>query len=144
MRGWIGRWLVGVGVLHTLWAVMAYRAALGEILADGVWNAVAGDPRRGLAFWFLLSGGFVLLLGAVTDSIERRTGGPVPRILGSGLLLVAAVGILVEPPSGFWLFLPPALAALRRAPGGKAAARHDGPASPTRFVPSPRESATPH
>ncbi len=115
MRRWIGRWLVGVGVLHTLSAVVAFGAPLGEILAAGVWNTLVGHPRRELAFWFLVSGAFVLLLGAVIDWIEQRAAGRVPQILGTGLLLVAALGILVEPASGFWLFVPPAIAALRRA-----------------------------
>jgi hypothetical protein len=122
MRRWIGRWLMGVGALHTIVGLIAFAAPLREVIDAGVVNALGSrDPLRNLAFWFLFGGMTTALVGYLADWIERATGGPLPAALGGALLLLALVGVTLAPASGFWLVLPAAVGILRRA---RPAARH--------------------
>jgi hypothetical protein len=110
---WIGRWLMGVGLLHTAVALLLFHGPLLGIARDGFWNAVDGYPGRPLAFWFVYSGFWMLLLGAVVDWVELRLGA-TPRLLGWSLLGMGAAGCILMPVSGFWLALPPAVGILMR------------------------------
>ncbi len=117
-RRWIGRWLIGMGVIHTIAGLVFHGSALGEIAAAGIWNTLDAQGRdggRSLAFWFLIAGFILALLGALVDWIERHHGGRVPSLLGWSLLALAALGIVLVPTLAFWLLLPPAIAAIARA-----------------------------
>jgi hypothetical protein len=113
MRRWVGRWLMGVGALHTLLGLVVFAAPLRQ-LADAGWvNALGSrDPMRKLAFWFLFGGVFTVLVGHLTDWIEQLPGGALPRSLGWALLLTATIGVTLAPASGFWLVFPAAIGAL--------------------------------
>lgn len=114
-RPWIGRWLLGVAALHTLFGLAAFPPVLRQLWQLGVFDSVGADPLRGAAVWFLLFGAPLALLAWVITPLERqRAAAPLLRQLGGGLLALALLGILLMPVSGFWLALPPALALLRR------------------------------
>lgn len=120
MRRWAGRYLIAVGVLHNVAGFALYHAPLQAIAADGGWNAVEPHLDRNMAFWFLLTGLTWILLGALVDWIEAQRL-PLPQRLDWGLLTLGAVGGFCMPVSGFWLFLPAAVATLRRPPRAGAA-----------------------
>ena len=111
---WIGRSLAAIGVLHSADGVTATRGTLGAMVADGFWDTVGADPVRQSAFWFLVAGVALLLVGALADALERE-GHPLPTSFTGGLLLLAVTGIVVMPTSGFWLVLVVALGAVVRA-----------------------------
>lgn len=48
-------------------------------------------------------------LGANTPMLYQKEQKPAPLILGYCILAFAVVGCIIEPISGFWLFLPQAL-----------------------------------
>ena len=141
MKRWIGRWLVGVGVVHTVFGAVVFAQPLREIGRDGLWNAVDGYPGRQLAFWFTLAGPLFLLTGALTDWVEAREDGAVPRFLGPSLLALGISGVILMPASGFWLFLPPAVAASRRAARGRGRAGMEAPSTGEN---TPGGSSAPH
>ena len=141
MKRWVRRWLMGVGVVHTVFGLVVFARPLREIGRDGVWNAVDGRPERELAFWFTLAGPLFLLVGALTDSVEAREGGAVPRFLGPSLLALGISGVILMPVSGFWLFFPPAVAALPRATPRH---RRAGVGGPPRWEDTPGDSPAPH
>ncbi len=126
MTRWIGRYVIGVGVLHNAVGVALYSRPLRAIVDAGGWNAVDPYVDRNMVFWFLVTGLVFVLLGALVDWIEAQ-GLPLPRRLGWGLLALVALGGFCMPVSGFWLFVPAAIAALRRptpraaTPTGRAA-----------------------
>lgn len=116
MNRWVGRWMMGVGVFHSVIGFILFPAPLREILAARLWNSVnPGTPLRYLAFWFLFAGVATILIGYLTDWIERVEGRILPRALGWTLLGIALVGVIVTPVSGFWLVFPPAFGALAQA-----------------------------
>ncbi|MBU0746281.1 MAG: hypothetical protein KKB95_23265 [Gammaproteobacteria bacterium] len=104
--------MLGVAVVHTVFAVVVFQPQMREIVERGVFDSVGTDPMRGAVSWFVLFGGLFALLGWAVMLVERQAAlAPVPlRALGAGLLALALLGIVLMPASGFWLVLPPALA----------------------------------
>jgi hypothetical protein len=114
-RPWIGRWLLGVAALHTLFGCVAFPQVLQQLWQHGVFNSVGADPLRGAVVWFLLFAAPLALLAWVITPLERQAeAAPLLRQLGWGILLIALLGIVLMPLSGFWLMLPAAIALLRR------------------------------
>ncbi len=46
MRAWIGKTLVGVGVIHSLFGLVFMRSTLAILWSEGLLNAVTGPARR--------------------------------------------------------------------------------------------------
>jgi hypothetical protein len=114
MRRWIGRWILGVGVVHNLVGIYFFLPTLRDIAAAGVWNSIDMDPMRNLAFWFLFSGFMIMLVGYVVDWIEKIAEGALPTPLGWSLLALLLMGIVTMPASGFWLLIPAIWGCLHR------------------------------
>jgi hypothetical protein len=113
MRRWLGRWLVAVGLLHIAYGVVRYRLEFVAMLESGFWNALPGHPDRELAFWFVMSGWGMLFGGGLLHQLEA-VHSRLPPWIGWTLLVPVALGIVLEPVTGFWALLPPAIGALRR------------------------------
>ena len=111
MKRWIGRWFMVVAVLHTALAFVMFKAELAELVQLGVYDSVIGAPARGKAAWFVLFGVLLFLFGSVVDALERAKL-KVPFSAVVGVLILAGLGVLLMPRSGFWLVLPPAIAVL--------------------------------
>lgn len=121
MRRWVGRWIMGVGVMHSLIGFVLFAGPLREIAAAGLWDTLSpGRPTRYLAFWFMFGGVTTVLVGYLTDWIERVAGKTLPRPLGWTFLGVALAGVILTPVSGFWLVFPAAFGAIAQS---RAAAR---------------------
>lgn len=104
-----GIFLVATGILHTIVAIILGKNAFLEIIRDGVVNAIAEDYTRAFAFWFLICGIFVILLGQVLHFYIKKEQKPAPLFLGYSMLILSVFGCMIEPISGFLLFLPQAL-----------------------------------
>jgi hypothetical protein len=113
-RRWIGRWIVAVSALHSLFAIFAFAPILRAMANAGLWNSVGSDPMRGAVAWFLLSGGFMLVSGLAIDALERSGDAESLSPIGWSLLIVTLITIVLMPVSGAWLLLPPAIAMIRR------------------------------
>jgi hypothetical protein len=116
-RPWMGRWLLAVAALHTLFGLLVFAGPLQKMLSRGLFNAVGADPLLAAATWFLLFGAPLALLGQVLSLLEHQShlDPALLRPLGWGLLALWALGVLLMPASGFWLVLPVVWALLRRA-----------------------------
>ena len=117
MKHWIGRWLIGVSIIHTLFAVVVFHGVLASIVRRGVFNTVGNDPMVGAVVWFVLFGVALFIVGLAISSLERASLGVLPKSLGWSLLALALFGVLLMPASGFWLAFPPAIAVLLRKSG---------------------------
>ncbi len=114
MRAWIGKFIAGIGLIHSILGLTMFRDTFAALLRDGLVSTVNGQPEREFAFWFLAAGLFWVLLGALVDQNERA-GHSLPGFFGWALGALALTGALMMPLSGWWLFLIPAAALIRRS-----------------------------
>lgn len=113
-RAWIGHCLMGVAVLHTLAAGFLFADPLLDIVRLGIFDSINHDPTKGRAAWFVMFGALLALLALTVTSLERRDDTATLQAVGIGLLLLAALGIVLMPTSGCWLAIPPGIALLTR------------------------------
>lgn len=111
-RPWIGRWLIGVALLHTLFAAVVFHAPLWDMAQRGVFDTVGKDPTAAATAWFVLFGVLMGLLGLATTPLERHDDRPAMQVLGIGVLALCTMGLVLMPASGFWLGLPAGMALL--------------------------------
>ena len=104
-----GIFLVATGILHTIVAIVLGKEAFMKIIQDGLYNVTSLDFEREFAIWFFVCGIFVILLGQVIHYYIKKEQKPAPLSFGYSLLVFTLFGCIVEPGSGFWLFLPQAL-----------------------------------
>ena len=103
-----GIYIWASGLLHIIVGIITGLEGWKGILRHGVVNGSTVDLGTSLAFWFTISGMFIVMLGLVVQHCIRATGQPAPKFLGWWLLVFAVVACIVAPVSGGWLFLPQA------------------------------------
>jgi hypothetical protein len=114
MKAWIGKTVVGIGVVHTLFGVVFMRETLALLWSEGLINTVNGQPRREFVFWFLAFGLLAIILGFFLDWTERRGIVP-PRFLGWSLFILTVAVVTIMPISGGWLVFVPAVGLIIRS-----------------------------
>lgn len=114
MTRWMGRWIIFVSLLHTIFGMVMFWPVIAQIALAGVFNAVGTDPMRGAVAWFLLAGFFMATIGLAVDALERTGQHQALRNAGITMLLTALLGIVLFPASGFWLTLPSSIAMIVR------------------------------
>lgn len=109
MKYWIGKWIVAVSIVHTIFAVVVFPEVISQIFLDGVLDSIGVDPLRGAVVWFLLFGFVLFVLGLAINFIEEMSNGDIPASIGFSLLSIVLLGVVLMPRSGFWLVLPSVL-----------------------------------
>jgi hypothetical protein len=102
-----GTFLVATGIIHNTVGLLMGWQILFRLAADGLFNTVDTDQDESF-FWFLFSGFMMMLLGQLMQDYIREHQQPVARYIGYYLLLLAVVGCILMPLSGFWIVLPQA------------------------------------
>ena len=105
MRKHVGLMLMATAGLHIAVGLVLYRGPLLAMAGAGLVGSVTGDSEREAAFWFILFGAVLLILGQLVHALLKRDG-EVPRAFAWGLLGLALAGAAIMPDSGFWLVLP--------------------------------------
>jgi len=103
---WIGKCLIAVGVIHSLFGFVFMRGTLAVLWSEQLWNTVNGQPRREAVFWFLITGALFLIVGALVDALEKG-GIAIPCIVACLFAFSTVLGVVVMPVSGLWLLIPP-------------------------------------
>lgn len=85
-------------------------------LADGWIGAFAGVERQAV-LWFLVTGLVGMVVGLAFSVVERQQ--PLPWILSVPMAVVATLGVVMVPVSGFWLVLAVAVLGLVRSMGSR-------------------------
>lgn len=113
MRKRVGTILMAIAVLHQVVGLFFYRDALIDILNAGFFNTI-NPPywERDAAFWFLMFGAMLFLMGWIAQWMLENTGS-IPKFYSWGLLVVCVIGVMMMPASGFWLAIPVAIIMLR-------------------------------
>jgi hypothetical protein len=110
---WLGRWLIVVAIIHTLFGLVVFHPSLRQIAHTGWWGGIQSDPMLSAVTWFMLFGLPMLLAGIALHAVERAKAA-IPVAIAWWLLAGAALGVALMPASGFYLLVPPALALLWR------------------------------
>ncbi|GLR12065.1 hypothetical protein GCM10007907_08550 [Chitinimonas prasina] len=121
MKQWIGRWLIGVAVIHTVFGVVVFGKELLGIVQRGVFDTVGTDPMTGAVVWFVLFGAVLFICGQAVSRLEASSPAGLPKGMGWSLLALGVLGVVLMPASGFWLVFPPAIAMLVKRGGAKPA-----------------------
>jgi hypothetical protein len=112
----VARCLVAIGIVHSLFGLVLYRAPLSAIAGEGfVATVLPPHVDREAAFWFVLFGPILVMLGQVVGRAARRDDAGIVRLIGAWLLAGGMVGVIVMPVSGFWLLIAVGLATIRAA-----------------------------
>jgi hypothetical protein len=119
MKHWIGRWLIGVAIIHTVFAIAESGRVLASISQRGVFNTVGADPVIAAVVWCVAFGVLLFVCGLAVSALERVSSGVLPKSIGWSLLVLTALGVVLMPASGFWLVFPPAVAVLARKPNAR-------------------------
>jgi uncharacterized membrane protein len=105
-----GIFLLATGILHSIVGIVMCKDDLWAIIKGGLFNTVKEDDfSRQIAFWFLVCGVIIIILGHVLHYYIKKTQKPAPILLGYYLLGLSVIGCIIIPASGFWLFIPQAL-----------------------------------
>jgi hypothetical protein len=104
-----GIFLVATGIIHTIVAIALGKEAFMEFIRDGIYSATEPNYAHAFAIWFFVCGIFIILLGQVLHHYIKNEQKPAPLSFGYSLLIFTIFGCIIQPGSGFWLFLPQAL-----------------------------------
>ncbi|MGB8932282.1 MAG: DUF6463 family protein [Anaeromyxobacteraceae bacterium] len=110
---WIGRAVLGVAAVHTLFGAAVFRGTVSAMAREGFVATITDQADRGAVFWFFYTGFALAILGGwmhECEAEERR----FPTYLVAGLAALTGAGLLIMPASGFWLLIPPVGGAIVR------------------------------
>jgi len=111
MKNWIGKSLIGIGIIHTLFCLFLIVPQMGELLDEGLINTINGQPKREAFLWFTYSGFAIMILGGLINWIENQNL-KIPKFVGYTLLASTVFMLFFAPASGGWLLLIPTIAIL--------------------------------
>jgi hypothetical protein len=103
--GNIGNFIMVIGVLHLITGFVENWNVAIEIFRSGIINTVDETPERLVFFWFEISGLFVLLAGSFLQHYLNENKKPIPKRYGYYLLSIGIIGCVLEPVSGFYVFI---------------------------------------
>ncbi|HID28631.1 MAG TPA: hypothetical protein EYP19_01355 [Desulfobacterales bacterium] len=106
MKVWIGKSVLVIGILHSVFGFIVFRGVLAELGKELLFNTVDDQPDREVAFWFLFTGFALLILGGLIHWVEQRQLA-LPSFLKWSFLAITLLGCFIMPKSGFWLLLIP-------------------------------------
>lgn len=105
MISFVGYVLIALGIGHTVTGIILFRTALAALFRDGFVNALLPHLDRRLAFWFLMFGVILFLLGQVTLYADATGDTYLLKVVGWYALGIGAVGATAMPRSPFWIAL---------------------------------------
>ena len=109
VRIWIGRSILLVALIHTVFGVFFFGGGFAAALRAGAFDVVslaAAPSADGIAFWFFVSGVLAFMLGGLVHYLERL-GIAFPVFLPWGLLALTVAGCFLMPVSAWWLLFAP-------------------------------------
>lgn len=101
----VGNFILITGVLHLITGLIENWDLASDILHSGIVNTVDETSERLSFFWYEICGLFVLLLGSFIQQYLNDYKKPIPKRHGYYLLTVGVIGCVLEPVSGFYVFI---------------------------------------
>jgi hypothetical protein len=101
-----GNFIIATGVLHLVTGFVLNWGTAIDMFRSGIVNTADATPERFGFFWFQISGLFAILTGSFLQQYMDEYKKPVPKKFGYYLLIIAIIGCVMEPVSGFYVYLP--------------------------------------
>ena len=111
----LASWLLfALGMGHIVFALVRYRTPVADAVTAGFIGQFSVPEVRRTAFWFLIFGPMVMLVGQVGIHAVAQGDLALLRLLGSYTFAMAVLGTAAFPKSPFWatLVLTPVLIAV--------------------------------
>lgn len=109
MNGIHGILLILTGMIHIVYGLLphTYLHDWQKFFIAGLWDTVSTNNDKGMAaFWFIIAGLLMLLVGLAIFEIEKLKS-VLPLSIGIAFFAITALGCIMAPKSGFTLFLLP-------------------------------------
>lgn len=94
-----------LGFAHIAFGLVRFKKPLLEAIADGFVGQFAATEGRRAAFWFLIAGPLLILVGHVGIHAAAHGDLVLLRILGVYCCVTALLGVVAFPRSPFWALL---------------------------------------
>lgn len=91
---------MAIGMLHTLTGLASQWSRITTALAEGGVGTWASSAETAAAYWFLVAGAALILLGGTIAALECHEPA-LPRGVLAGLAALTIGGIITMPASGF-------------------------------------------
>lgn len=102
----IASWMLfALGIAHVLFGLVKFRLPLKGAIEDGFVGKFGESEARRLAFWFIILGPLLTLIGHVAIHSVSRGDFSLVKTMGIYLLGTSIVGVLAFPKSPLWLVL---------------------------------------
>jgi hypothetical protein len=96
-------WAVFIlGAAHILFGVVRFQAPLLAAVMDGLVGQFAVPEIRRTAFWFVMVGPLVMLVGHLAIHAVSVGDFKVLKVIGAYMLIFSAVGVVAFPASPLW------------------------------------------
>ncbi len=94
-----------LGIVHIVFGILEFKLPLAEAVSAGFFNQFEGHDARRAAFWFLVCGPFLMLVGHI--AIRAVAAGDVAllKIIGTYAFWASLVCIAAFPASPLWSLL---------------------------------------
>lgn len=97
-------WAVfALGLIHIVFGVARYATPLGAVLAEGFFGRFAAEESRRTAFWFILAGPLLMLIGQLAVHAVGQADPGMLRLIGAYMLATSLVGVAAFPLSPLWV-----------------------------------------
>ncbi len=113
MKIWIGKSLIIIGIIHSVFGCVVYNGVIGELTNEMLFNTINRQSERLAAFWFFFTGFTLIIIGGLINWAERKQL-ELPLFLKWSFLSLTLMGCFIMPASGLWLMFVPALGLVLR------------------------------
>ena len=102
--------LFALGIAHVVFGVLRFKSPLSDAIAAGFIGQFAEPELRRTAFWFIMVGPLLVLVGHIAIRAVAADDHALLKVIGSYGFVTAVVGIAAFPKSPLWLLLIVSLA----------------------------------
>jgi uncharacterized membrane protein HdeD (DUF308 family) len=97
--------IVVLGLVHIVFGLLRFKAPLADALAAGFVDQFRPSEARRAAFWFLMCGPLLVLVGQLALRAVAAGDAGVLRLIGCYTLGAGLVGVAAFPASPLWSLL---------------------------------------
>jgi Family of unknown function (DUF6463) len=92
-----------IGIAHIVFGIIRFKIPLAEAVAAGFVGQFKEPEIRRTAFWFIMCGPLLMLVGHLAIRAVAAGDRPLLKVIGIYALISSAIGIAAFPMSPLWL-----------------------------------------